>query len=211
MCFDYKSSVGAWLLASGISIYMLANPQTYYNWIPLLILTFAQIQILEAILWVNNNNNSNINEFITTLIPFFLLLQPLVNSYVGYKNTNEDLLYYLTLVFVFVILYYILIAKQSSYNTTVGPNNHLVWNRYDQNNNKVPLLGNNIVIVLYLVGIFVPLFFIPDLTLRYVIITYALITFVYSMYNYLNTDEMGSMWCYLAVGIAVLALVFNRK
>ena len=146
MCYDYKSSIIGWLIGSGSSLYMLSNPQSYDNWIPLFILTYSQIQILEAFLWTNLNDKEA-NGYVTSLTPYFLLLQPLMNSYLGYKATNENILYYMTLTYTFLILYYALSTKNSTYQSTIGKDGTLVWRRYE-NGKEVMLLGNWIIAIL---------------------------------------------------------------
>jgi len=209
MCYDYKSSIIAWLVGSGASVYMLANPDIYYIWIPLFILTYSQIQILEAFLW-KSLNDKEANGYVTNLIPYFLLLQPLVNSYAGYKTTNENVLYYMTIMYILLILYYAMITKQSTYQTSVNNKNEgLIWDRYDQDGNKTMLLGNGLIGILYLLGLFIPLLYIPDPTTRYTVTTFAIVTFLYSLYNY--GKDLSSRWCYFVVWIAIFALIFNRK
>src|SRR6266853_6074073 len=152
MCYDYKFSIIVWLVVSGTSIYILLNLVIYYNWIPLFILTYSQIQVSEAILW-SSLDNKDVNGYVTAIIPYLLLMQPLVNSYVGYKNTNEIILYYMAVMYTFLILYYALLTKHSKYETTIGKNNGLEWNRYE-NGKEVMLLGNWIIAILYLLGLF---------------------------------------------------------
>lgn len=48
MCYSFESSIKAWIVTFILCTYMLANPDKYNNWIPLIILTFTQIQIMES-------------------------------------------------------------------------------------------------------------------------------------------------------------------
>lgn len=216
MCYSYQSSIVSWLVASASSIYMLANPEQYYTWIPLFILTFTQIQIFEAVIWASMGANNGANQYVTALLPYLLLAQPLVNSYLGYKTTNEQVLKDLSYVFAIVIVVYYFMTKGSTYITTIGKNGRLVWNRYAGSsgtvagsNVNVAFLGNGLIIILYLVGLFMPMFYIPDKTMRMIAILYTLGTLLFTMYSY--KEEMSSMWCYMAVWISLLALIFNRK
>jgi len=208
MCYDYKSSIIAWLIGSGSSIYMLSNPDIYNNWIPLFILTYSQIQILEAFLW-KSLDDMEANGYVTSIIPYFLLIQPLMNSYLGYKTTNNDILYYMTLIYTLLIIYYAIISKQSTYQSTVGIDGSLVWRRYDNSGKEGMLLGNWIIAILYLLGLFIPLFFIPDPMMRYTATSYAIITFAFMLYYY--GKDLSSRWCYIVIGMSILSLFFNRK
>src|SRR3989304_8610690 len=103
MCYSYQSSLSGWLIAFVLSIYMLANGNIYNKWVPIMILTITQIQIMEAIIWATDSYVINSNA--TKLISYLLLLQPLVNSYMGYKYTDNKLLLLLFVLVLIVFLY----------------------------------------------------------------------------------------------------------
>jgi len=84
MCYSFESSIRAWIISFILCTYMLANPQKYNNWIPLMILTFTQIQIMEAIIWTSIDKNQEANKKTTKILFFMLWLQPLLNSLIGY-------------------------------------------------------------------------------------------------------------------------------
>lgn len=203
MCINFETSITAWIISFISSVYMLANPQIYNNWLPLFILTFTQIQILESIIWAGYN--TSINGKATKLLLFFLLMQPLINSYVGYKNTNEKTLFYLTVFFILIIIYEYFSTKNDAFNSTVGPNGHLVWNRYDQNGQSKSLFGNNIIGIIYLIGLFLPFLFMKNNTMKIILILFGLITFSLTRIYY--NEEFGSMWCFVSVLLSLVALV----
>ena len=207
MCYSFHSSLIGWLVGTGASIYMLSQPDIYNNWISLFILTYSQIQIFEAILW-SSLEKKDINSYTTSIIPYLLLVQPLINSYMGYQITNEKILYYMSLFYIFLILYYAFITRNSTYETIISKNGTLDWNRYE-GEQKVQFLGNAFVGVVYLLGLFIPLFFIPNVTMRYIAITYAFVTFFYMLYIY--RSELSSRWCYAVIWLSILALIFNKK
>jgi len=200
MCHSFGASIGAWILAFILSIFMLINSNVYGNWIPLFILTFSQIQILEAIIWSNGDQNS----MATRLIVYFLLLQPLVNSLLGYVNTKQKILLYSTFVYLFLLGYHHITSKNDQFDSTIGPSGSLVWNRY-HDGKKVNFFNSDIISVVYLIGLFLPFLFMVG-NEKYIPIIVGLVTFIWNL-KY-NPQEFGSKWCYAAVSMAVIMLIY---
>lgn len=207
MCYSFKSSITAWLFSLISCIYMLSS-SNYNNWIPLFILTFTQIQIMEAVIWTSMGKNNEVNSQATKLILFLLFLQPLLNSYIGYKNTNNDILLYLCIFYILIIIYYYFSTKNDKFLSTVGPNHHLVWNRSNNDGKTKQFFGNGIFALIYLVGMFLPFLFYKG-KMGIITIIFGLVTFILTAINY--KDEFSSMWCYSSVLLSFIALVFNRK
>lgn len=207
MCYSFESSIGAWFISFIFCSYMLANPDKYDNWIPLFVLTFTQIQIIEALLWTNINNKS-VNSAVTAMLPMMLLLQPLMNSYLAYTHTKNQMFIYAMVLYGIAILYTYQAARNDTFNTTVGPNGHLVWNRYDENNNSVDIFDSKIIAVIYLLGLIVPFFFM-EAPIKYLPISVAILTFSMSALFY--KEEFSSWWCYISVSLAFIAVLFPKK
>ena len=225
MCYSYSSSIGAWLFSLVASIFMLANNDIYDVWLPIFILTFTQIQVLEAGIWTSIPSNISANSFFTALIPYLLLLQPLVNSGMAFLNTkNSSTLLYTIFIFMIIGYTFLLIANYYTadnfeFISTVGENGHLVWERIDKEtgeNNTI--LGftsnyylNKLIEFAYLIGLFVPILFMPNKIMAGLTIGVAGWTFLRNYITYGTDGEFGTMWCYSAVILSVLALLFNRK
>ena len=205
MCYSYQSSLSGWLIAFVLSIYMLANGNIYNKWVPIMILTITQIQIMEAIIWATDSYVINSNA--TKLISYLLLLQPLVNSYMGYKYTDNKLLLLLFVLVLIVFLYNAISSRYDKFYSTIGANNHLNWNRIDYSTGeKKNIIGNFLIQIIYVLGAIVPIFFL-DKKNRAVLLIFISISLFYSYYYYNKTSEFGTIWCYLAVYASVISLI----
>lgn len=206
MCYSVKSSLGAWLITFIICGLILSKPDKYNSWLPLFILTFTQIQIMESLLWTSiKNNDKDTNEKVTKLLPLILWLQPLANTYLGYVNSGNNVLFYGIFVYIFIIVYCYFIDQDKNFDTTVGPNGHLEWAQYNKEGKKeFSVLGNKVLCLIYLVGLIGP-FFYMDSELKYAAIAFLCITFVINALKY--TNEFGSMWCYTSTTLSLVTLL----
>ena len=210
MCISYEASISAWFIAFLASVYMLANNSVYDIWLPLFILVFTQIQIVEAIIWVSMSTNDNINSSSTKILSFLLWLQPFINSYIAFTQTGNSFLLAMTIFYGFMLIYHYFSSSQDKFISTVGPNGHLVWNRYSEDGEQVThVLGSGFMTFIYLFGLFVPFLFMENVLMRNITIFIGLLTFTITIINY--QSEFSSMWCFTAVVLVLVALVFNKK
>ena len=207
MCYSFESSIKAWIITFILCTYMLANPDKYNNWIPLIILTFTQIQIMEAIIWTSMDKNQEVNKKTTKILFFMLWLQPLLNSLIGYKNTHNNILLYATFFYTLILVYLHQTSINDKFISTIGPNGHLVWNRFDQNNNKIEFFKNKLLIPLYLSGLLFPFFYIKG-NIKYIPISVGIGTFIYNLYKY--ESEFSSMWCYTATLLSSATILYTE-
>jgi hypothetical protein len=200
MCFSAESSFLAWTLAYSISYYLFNRNHNYDRWNAAFIMVFSTIQLLEAGIW--SDPSQNIKNLLTRLIFLTLLLQPLIQTHMGYKYTGSSFLYIMSFVYLAIFLWGILkiTTSKASFHTTLGPNGHLAWHNKDNQS----FLGNGVVTLLYLLGLFVPLLFMKNF--KWVpLIAIGLVT-AFISYKYSSTKEFGSYWCFTAVAYAIVAL-----
>lgn len=215
MCYSFESSYNNWLLSLIIIVYLILNEKDarFKNtdvWVALFTLTFGQIQIIEAMLWNElgkDNPDKKTIQRTAKYIPALLLAQPLIQCLCCYFVTKNNYMLCLTFVYLGLLLYET--AKKDVIDVTIGPNNHLVWKRYDSNNSVLPLFGNVYVGYAYMFGLIVPLFFINDTVIRNVLVAYGVGSMIYSLYRY-NYEEFSTNWCYVAIGYSVVYIVASR-
>ena len=224
MCYSLKSSIKSWIVSFILCLIILCNQNisNSFTWIALFILTFTQIQIMESIIWGNldkgkdvEQNSTNDNQFITYMILFMLLLQPIVNSGLAYKystSPNSSILLVMFMVFIGIIIYEFFTSLNDKFETTIGENGHLVWNRYKNTEinkyKKISFFGEahkgKIISILYLLGLFVPFLFM-DGAIKVIPLLFGSATFLYSYKNY--KDEFSSMWCFTSMATSILTLL----
>jgi hypothetical protein len=212
MCYSFESSYYNWILTLFLSGYLVYKHQnnksvSTYLWISFFALTFSQIQIIESLMWNNLSTAYSIAKFIVPL----LWLQPLIQSFMGYNATNEQILLLLSIMYLIIFIHQTYLAfNKSSFNINIGQTGHLVWNRYNVNNNKIDILGSGLLSLIYLFGMIFPLFFMENKKLKISLIIYGIISFLYCYNKYNKTQEMGSIWCYMAVGYILIAVLFSE-
>lgn len=210
MCINAKVSLSTWALALVASVYVFtSNSNSVTKWIALFLLAFTFIQFLEGMIWRNYEDKKK-KELLTKLLLIALMIQPVVNSYMGYKATGENTLKYMSIIYGVILLATIVyVATSDSYFTSIrGPNKHLMWLQDGKTlfDNKT-LLG-----IVYAAGIFIPLLYMPG-KLKYIFLSIASISALYSYNNYNKTREFSSMWCYISALVAsvVVMITANRK
>lgn len=225
MCFNFEVSISAWYVAlfSSFVIFYFSSrldKRIKYIWYGTFLLTFSQIQIIEAIIWATNDKN--INNICTILIYYLLWLQPLINC-IGlliYKLSEKKITRYTILIYVVPILYYISTIIYSlffldtvSYISYPGHDNHLVWNNCRTNNCNYFLnifkvknnILNSLIGISYMVGLILP----PMLTYEYdgIILTiYSITSYIISKILFMN-NEYASIWCFIAIGYGIVCII----
>lgn len=206
MCFDMQSSLLGWTLAYSISVFLYYRNQNYDRWNAAFIICFSTIQFLEAGLWLDidspSSNNGNINDLLTRLILLTLLAQPLVQNYMGYINTKEPILMLTSFVFLGGLVWAgwrVGTSKPGQFSSAPGPNGHLVWS-----DSKSPNFLGGIMGMIYVAGLFIPLFFMKEWK-GAALIAIGVITAVLSL-MFTSKGEFASYWCYAAVLYAIVAL-----
>lgn len=204
MCFDMQSSLLGWTLAYSISVFLYYRNQNYDRWNASFIICFSTIQLLEAGLWLDrvSPSNNSVNDLLTRLILITLLTQPLVQNYMGYVNTKEPILMLTSFVFLGGLVWAgwrICTSKPGQFASSPGPNGHLVWS-----DTQSPTFLGGIMGMIYLAGLFIPLFFMKEWK-GVALITIGILTAIYSL-MFTSKGEFASYWCYAAVLYAIAAL-----
>lgn len=208
MCYDIESSLSAWFISNIIAIYLYNRNKNYDHMNASFIVTFSTVQLLEAgIWWVKPEGlPSYTNEILTKSILLVLLMQPLIQSYFGYKSTNNNILKYMTFIYVALLLwgfYRLGKSNRNDFYTKTNSQNHLVW--YDKQ--SLSFLGGNdyyVVPLLYLGGLFIPLLFQKD-NRGLPLITVGVGSFIFSSIVGDN-ESFSSLWCFYSVIYSVVAI-----
>lgn len=206
MCYDKESSLSSWVVANVIAIYLFSRNKNYDRWNAGFIAVFTTIQLLEAGIWwsIDQKSPNYSNELLTKFILLVLLLQPVAQSYLGAKLTRSTTLYYIALacfgVLVWTLFFRMGTSSPGQFSSSKGPGGHLVWSDSKTNN----FLGGWGITLLYLVGLFAPLFFAKNYKGLPLVIV-GLATAFYSTVI-AQPGEFGSLWCYYGVIYSLVAL-----
>jgi hypothetical protein len=207
MCFNKEASFLAWTLSYTIAYYLYNRNKNYDRWNAAFILCFTTIQLLEAGVWLSLDDPKSVslNDLLTRLLLIALMAQPLVQSYMGYKYTQNNLLALMSFVFLGILLWgFVRIArsKPGQFVSYTGPKGHLVWTD-GENQKGNAFLGNKLVVGLYLAGLFVPLLIMGNRGM--ILLAVGVAAALYSTF-FANPEEFGSYWCFASVAYAVAAI-----
>jgi len=104
MCINKEISLVAWVVATALSVYLWQRNKNYDRWNASFIVTFSTIQLLEAGLWYSLENNYN-TSMLTKIVLIALWMQPFIQSYAGYRQTNQTALLCLSVIFGLILLW----------------------------------------------------------------------------------------------------------
>jgi len=206
MCYNKLTSIGAWIFAVVVGLYLYKRNKNYDRWNAGFILVFTLVQFSEAGIWdALDKENQTQNELFTKGILLILFAQPFIQSYLGHTNTKSNVLKYLSVLYAalltYVLLFRVIGATPGQIYSDKGKGGHLIWH-----DKKTPtsFMGGYGIGVIYLIGILFPLFFAgtKGIPLLAVGVISALISFMVA-----KKGEFGSLWCIYAVFYGVVALV----
>lgn len=205
MCFSAEASLISYILGSIASFYLLIKGDKYDKHIGLFSLTFIQVQLAEFFMWIDQYCNKNINHYASIFVKYILILQPLsiILGAILFKTTNlpNYLLYLFLLIFIICLIdYSIRIAnnKRKLCSKSINRFGHLEWDFIKYKYSKLfPTIYFIFMILIWpfvknIKGIFVLIFGIVTLVL-----------------NKFNFAQWESRWCFIAVLLPVLIIIYN--
>jgi hypothetical protein len=170
------------------------NPFVYFFFISVI-----TMQLFEFILW-RNLDNKFINETISKLGAFLLIIQPIASLFM-LKNIalrNKLLLIYS----IPALSYFIFKLFTGNFYTTVSKNGHLKWNW-----GTIPIKNS----ISDIFGMSFYLFFLYFSIIKnklYIFTIISLLFYGISYYNYYKEGTAGSLWCW-SVNIIMFYLLFK--
>ena len=225
MCFNKESSIVLFFSSIGFSLYLYKIGDPTLKILAVFTIYIAFMQLIEFFIWLNLECNST-NQFLSKLIPIYLMGQPLVLLLAMYyfKTYNINVNYILFLIFIYLsaflyLIYDAIISKKKPCITT--ENSNLIWNTiYSDSksdnffikfltkinifNNKHRVLVDNYSI-LYYITIFLFLLLKKKLY-SYTYIFLLLITYILIS---LKEKPVYSYWCF-SINFIPIILILMR-
>jgi hypothetical protein len=193
MCFNAPVSLITYIIGS-IFCFLLINRNKHHERpIGYFLLFVIQMQILEYILWKNQECN-NINKLTTNIAAYFNNLQPfvlyiIIVYFMGYNNIHTSIHIILFLYLIICIIFTEYVLKNINCTLADCPNSiHLYWK-------WVSYKYSWLFYIFYFIISFMLLFiYIRPLWISYLF----LITFSLSYIIYYKVKAIGAMWCFFA-------------
>tara|TARA_Y100000992_G_scaffold209931_2_gene144028 strand:- start:23206 stop:23874 length:669 start_codon:yes stop_codon:yes gene_type:complete len=206
MCFSAEASLTAYILSSIASLYLLINGDKYDKHIALFSLTFVQIQLAEFFMWIDQYCNKNINHYASIFAKYILILQPLsiILGAILFKSTNlpNYLLYLFLLIFIICLIdYSIRIAnnKRKLCSKTINRFGHLEWDFIKYKYSKL-------LYTIYFIFMILIWPFVKNIKGIFVLI-FGIVSFVLNKFNFAQWE---SKWCFIAVLLPFLIIIYNN-
>lgn len=204
MCYNYKVSLGTFLLGTLFSILLIKNGNERFsieNKVTGIFLIFISfIQFLEFIFWIDIKNIYGLNKLATIIAPLFNAGQPIILyliKYIVYRPkifTFKNLPIYLLNLsyFIYLIVKYVnFISYDNLITSEISVDGHLIW----------PWLKHyNPYFYLTLFGINIFYLF----NINYAVVLSSLVYFLlYLSHKYFKYNT-GEMWCFFGSGIPLI-------
>jgi hypothetical protein len=190
MCWNERVSLNTFLFSFfGVNFAYFNNIINIYEY--LFFYSFISIQLLEYFTW-KHLHNKKINKLLSQLGLFLIFLQPLLIILIpnNVKFNIKATLITLYLIFFSLIFFSI----KNDFSMEKAPNGHLAWNWL-----KYPPL----IVLLWLTFYLVILLYAK----KYFIFAINAIIVLTIYYTYYKTNTWGSLWCWIANGLAVLLII----
>ena len=196
MCWNLEVSLLTGCYSWIISIYAIKRGHKYDKWFALILMTFSSIQFADSLLWLDNEEKSELNYLVTKyLIPFLLALQPLavlcgasIHNIIG---TDEIIIYLTSSLMIFLFL-------SPNMDYTSKSHNGLHWAK------DTSVYENILCGVIFCILTLYPIYiYLDNIKLRFFI--YSII--IFSLLLSYTSPNWGSKWC-LYANIISIGLLF---
>lgn len=200
MCFNAPVSFGSYIFGIVMTVVILLRPSSsayfkpYDYWNAIVILSYITVQLGEGLLHIGKD----IGKWV---ILYSVALQPVVMSF-GAAYWGKSPLFYIPTVVGLMFLPMLSMKNRVSR----GPNGYLDWVFKFPSSRLMTVYS-----IYYFTFMFLPLLVMTPFSRFYPLVIYLAATLLYSLYNYSNTGEWSTMWCFLAIGYSALCYVLNRK
>ena len=184
MCFDAESSRNAFILNFMLSTILLFG-NSLDKWVAFFSISFSLIQLLEYKIWSSTTEEENMKW--TSLVEPALWLQTIVQTGSAIWATKENTT--ILQILLSIMIYKFFTTKPSKDKSYKGKGGHLVW----YNDDAKGVFGNSTSGLIYLAGLFIPLYLGLPSTLWSLMYGTFSFAFLYNKYN--ATQEFSSMWC----------------
>lgn len=195
MCWSASVSMNTFVFGLFASVFALYNG-VINVWMFMFFQSFLAIQLLEYFIWSKTFANNTLSKVGFGII----LLQPIFSMLMLNGTEWQHLLTPLLIAYGVCFIVGLIIGNPVDFRSVPGPNGHLSWKWLD-----CRLIG----MLLWFAFFFVAMVLRRD----WILLTFLLVAVIASYTLYHKTLTWGSMWCWVANGIAfwLVSAVFYRN
>ena len=203
MCYSAEVSIGTFLIVELICIFLWVRDRRIDRPMAVILSILVFMQFLEYLIWTNQECNS-VNKAVTALIPYYLLIQPVLIAMVLYvTKAGSGSLYPLIIATSIPILFLSTQLPSRGECIKAGECGHLDWNFAEGGIMKVPI-ATSVLVIWYFFALFYTSITLKGGLAPIVTALLAVSLFVSSVYY---ERVWSSVWCHSVNAIAVAALV----
>lgn len=208
MCWNENVSLNTFLFTSFVLIFIFYNNnytqykiKEFEDWkVYLFFFSFTSMQLVEYFLWKSIKQNNKYNNKLFSIIGWLLIrfIQPLcLLLLIPDKYLLIKYLIFATYFILFIIIYiYKYLYNPVDFTTTIGKNNHLLWN-WVKSNNIFESIINYFYMLLFII------LFIKMPIIALIILAFYIYCYIY----YYNNMTYGSMWCWMSNSVLLYFLI----
>lgn len=212
MCWSFEVSLGTLIFATVGSIYLYRRNEQNDRLYALYIFTIGLMQGADALAWYSiDNAMPALNKISAILSAIFIILPTPAIYWYLHKMTGDKI--YLNVFFAFAV-YMLFVGcwiwyKYDSFKITLNPTCkdecHLEWSWLY----KMTDVKYWIVFITYSLLMAYPLWLFNDKR-QYLMIGIPVVTLLYALYKFGNTNAWGSYWCSI-INLWVLGAIFGKS
>jgi hypothetical protein len=222
MCYSSKMSFSFAFIGIVTTIYIYFYNNLNYNYVPMLLLFYSGMELLQGIqYYIVNECKNPINKLLTEVAYIFVLLQPLMWNYFYYINSDKyEQKIFMTGIALSISWIVTSIYTRLIYTKNNGVNSYIFSDSVCTKKNKSHLYWNwtsaniqdfNPTMLMYVMVWFIPALLSKRHRTTSLIITISfIIAYISSIYNN-EPFTLPSLWCYFSVPIVLLIVYKNRQ
>jgi hypothetical protein len=197
MCWSFDVSLGTFIFSTLCSTYLYIRNDSNDRLFAVYIFVVGLMQGADAIAWYSIDNSiPSLNKFAAILSRVLIGSQILMIYWYLYKSTDQS--FYLNAVIVNILYFFYVVYKvwneYDSFKITVNPNCknecHLKWSWLF----KMSDIKYWTIFIAYFLFLGYPLWLLKDRR-KYFMIVIPILTLLYSLYKFKETNIWGSYWC----------------
>lgn len=197
MCFDAKTSIITFFITVITSSILIMCKNVQLKTIGIFFIHIAIVQLLEFFMWKDQTCTMSVNNISTSIIPYFVYLQPVIIYIIAVLYNPKIYNKWLTIANILYSVYviYTILTIDSDKCTTPDEDGHLGWN------SKYSILG-----YVYLIFLFINIF--GSFSRKYSIPLAVAVFISFALSRHIFKYRTGEMWCFFAAFLPIVILIY---
>lgn len=200
MCKSIEDSIFSGSLSYFTGMALISTRKPSYIWIGVFIIAVGTMQWVDATIWYRKAHGLSVENIGRIAIPVVLALEA-ISAYLGYVYFYGKRMILYEIILIGVIVYLVQNYYFKCKDIPIGNDGYLTWcGKSVQDSN---IYTRTFFRLLFILILFFPFFFHPDIILKYILFAISFILWAYTI----QFDSFGSRWCYSFFVLDIFILV----